>query len=177
MQIQLFFLSLICFYTNALFNNNLTNSSFTIELHQCHTNQTIINHTTIIMNKNFSSCTVNCCKKNDTNICQVTVQSSTNTCLSRLCYSGECDQFLSETNSSVYQKYTSPIPWSSYVNSIKITWPSWRDKSFISIRYSILILLLIANFSLTLITLFIVIKAIRHAKMIAERKSRRYSLF
>jgi len=116
----------------------------------------------------------------------VTVQSSTNVCLGRLCYSGECDQFLLSTNMTSDQEMNmnntthsslSSIPWLSFVNTTRITWPLWRDRSYLSIRYSILIFLLIANLSLTLITSFIVIKSIRHAKMLAEKKSRRYSLF
>lgn len=178
MQFEVFLLFLFYFHTTALFNSNQTNSSLNIELHQCDTNQTIINTTIIILDKRLDSCNRNCCTtKNNSNICQVTVQSSTNTCLGRLCYSGECDQFLSETNTTFKQQLTSTISWSVYVKSVRIQWPLWSDKSYLSIRYSILILLLIANFSLTLITLFIVIRSIRHAKLIAERKSRRYSLF
>ncbi len=114
----------------------------------------------------------------------MTVQSSTNVCLGRLCYSGECDQFLLSTNMTFNQKMNnnnntihSSFSSISFVNTTRITWPLWKDRSDLSIRYSILSLLLIINLSLTLITSFIIIKSIRHAKMLAERKSRRYSLF
>lgn len=108
------------------------------------------------------------------NTCQVTVQSFTGVCFGRLCYSGECDEFLSLMNTTSYQKIKnkifSSIPWSSFTHSRQIKWPLWIDKN-------ILILLLIVNLFLTLITLFIIIKSIRHAKILAERKSHRYSLF
>ncbi len=120
----------------------------------------------------------------------MTIQSFSGVCLSRLCYSGECDQFFSSMNMTLNRKMeknttimntirssVASIPWSSVVNSPRLTWSVWREKNALSIRSSILVLLLIANLSLTLITLFIVIKSIRHAKMIAERKLRRYLLF
>jgi len=176
MQFQLFFFFffLFSFHTTALSNHN---SSLNIELHQCNTNETIVNSTIIITDEIFNSCDFDCCTTNDSNICQVTLQSSTNVCLGRLCYSGVCDEFLSLTNMTFKQKNTTRPSFASIIHSTGIKWPLWEDKSYLSIRYSILILLLIANFSLTLITLFIVIKSIRHAKMIAERKLSRYSLF
>jgi len=62
-------------------------------------------------------------------------------------------------------------------NETLIQWPAWRDKSYMPINYSVLILLLIINVFITLAALFVVIKSIEHAKMIAERKHHHYSLF
>ncbi|CAF3331251.1 unnamed protein product [Rotaria sp. Silwood1] len=141
------------------------------------------------------SCNTSCCasnimnKTNSSNTCQVTVRSSTDICLGRLCYSGECDHFVLLTNLTDENKiknnttimnttrssfsYTS---WSSLVNTTRTKWSSWIDKTGLTMRHTILIILLIANISLTFMALIVVIKSIRHANMIANRKSYRYTL-
>src|SRR5262245_13237532 len=133
--------------TNALFNYNQTNSLLNIELYQCDTNETIVNSTIITLDQIFDSCDLNCCTKNNSNqtsisystTCQVTVQSSVDACLGRLCYSGDCDHFLSSTNMKKLNSIDLSFPWSSSVNSTRIEWPLWKNKSHLSIRYSILI--------------------------------------
>jgi len=67
MQFQLFLLFFFFIHTTAFFIYNPTNSSLNIELHQCNTNQTIVNNSTIIIDKIFDSCNLNCCTKNDSN--------------------------------------------------------------------------------------------------------------
>lgn len=123
------------------------------------------------------------------NPCQITVQSSTGICLGRLCYSGTCDNFKLLANkthdSKIKNKTTimnqihsslSHIPWSSVVNSTQTEWSLLINKTGITIRDIILILLFIINISLTLIALVIVIKSIRHANIIADDRSYRYTL-
>ena len=117
--------------------------------------------------------------------CQVTAQSYVGMCLGRLCYPGTCDGFLSSMNQTFTSRTTSTLAMihtirsslSSFVKPPRIVWPVWKDRSYLPIRYSILILLLIANFFFTLITLFIVIKSIRQSQILAARKLHRYSLF
>jgi hypothetical protein len=119
----------------------------------------------------------------------VTVQSSTNVCLGRLCYSGKCDEFSSlanvirdekiQNNTTIVNKLSSSLtymPWSSLVNSTQTKWNSWIDKTGLTIHNSILIILLIASISLTLMAVILVIKSIRHANTIAGNKSYRYTL-
>jgi len=57
-----------------------------------------------------------------------------------------------------------------------ISWPSWIDKIRLTIRDTILIILFIVNISLTLLTIIVVIKSIRHANVIADDRSYRYTL-
>jgi len=123
------------------------------------------------------------------NICQVTVQSFKNICLGRLCYSGECDGFALLANmthdysiknkTTIMNKISSSfgsISWSSLVNTTEMEWSSWIDKTSLTMRRIILIILLITSISLTFMTLIVVIKSIRHAKIVSNRKSYRYTL-
>jgi len=69
MQFQLFFL--LVFYrfftfTNGSFNYNQTNTSLSIELHQCDTNITLVHN--ITTDQIFDSCNLNCCIKNQSSI-------------------------------------------------------------------------------------------------------------
>ncbi|CAF0930603.1 unnamed protein product [Rotaria sordida] len=174
------------------FNQNY--SSINIDLYQCDTNnRKLISTTTTIgtiFNNLENSCTSSCCiLNNSSNTCQVTVRSSTNICLGHLCYSGECDHFVLLTNltdenevkdsTTIMNTFRSPlsyIPWSSLFNKTQTKWSSWIDESGLSIRHTILIILFIANISLTFMTLIVIIKSIRHASAIANRKSYRYTL-
>jgi len=123
------------------------------------------------------------------NICQVTVQSSNSICLGRLCYSGECNNFALLANHTHHYKNKnettimheirssfSDISWPSLVNSTQTNWTLWIDKTGLTIRYTILIILSIVSISLTLMTLIIVIKSIRHAYVVGDERSYRYTL-
>jgi hypothetical protein len=202
MQFQIFLFFLLsshqCFIiTTALFNHEQNNSLINIHLYQCYTNETIVDNT-ILNNTDtiFDSCDLDCCLTNDSNqtsnfnTCQVTTQSPTGVCLGRLCYPGECDEYVLLTNLTYYEKLMdnttfmneirssfSSIPWSSFANSTRIQWGVWKNKNDSSIQYSILILLSIVNISLTLLALCVIIKSIKHANKIAEKKAHRYSLF
>ncbi|CAF1007747.1 unnamed protein product [Adineta steineri] len=193
MQYQLFLLGFIShqFFsiTNALSNHNQNNSLININLHQCNTNKTVINTTIMMIDPIFNSCNLTCCIENSSNVtsnlntCQVTALSSTGVCLGRICYSGECDQFVSVTNLTYYQTILNDttllntIPWSTLNNSIGIKWNLWKETGKYTITDYILILLLTTNISLIFVASSVIIKSISNAKMIAERKSRRYSLF
>jgi hypothetical protein len=183
---QLIFITIA--YSFNIFNQN--NSSVNIELYQCNTNGTILSNTTnSIFNNRMDSCNTSCCTSNSSNTCQVTVQSSSGICLSRLCYIGECYNFSLLANSTRDYKYNNKttimnkthlsdyyIPWTSIVNSTQTKWTSWMDRNRSKIRHTILIILSIASISLTFMTLIVVIKSIRHANMLADRKSYRYTL-
>ncbi|CAF2320623.1 unnamed protein product [Rotaria sp. Silwood2] len=111
-------------------------------------------------------------------------------CLGHLCYSGECDHFVLlatnithenkvKNNTTIMNTIRSPfyhIPWSSIVNATQTKWSSWVDKTGLTIRRTALIILFIANISLTFMALILVIKSIRQANIIANRKSYRYTL-
>jgi hypothetical protein len=178
--------------TTALINSNPDNSPRNIDLYQCKTKQTIVKSIISITNDTiFNSCDFNCCITNnsnqtsifnkililkpfssalvDSNTCQLTVKSLADACLGRLCYPGKCDQFQNITYPQNIRNST------TFMNRLR--WALWIDDYDLFIRYSTLILILILNLTLTLVTMCVVIKSIRHSKMIAERKSRRYSLF
>jgi hypothetical protein len=122
-------------------------------------------------------------------MCQVTVQSSKGICLGRLCYSDECNKFTLLANAThdhqIKNKTTiinpihssfSSISWSSLVNSTQTKWTAWLDTTGLTIHDIILIILLILNISLTFVSLIFVIKSIRHANIIADKKCYRYTL-
>ncbi|CAF4053783.1 unnamed protein product [Rotaria sp. Silwood2] len=171
------------------FNQNY--SSINIDLYQCDTNNTKLISTTttieVIFNYLMNPCNTSCYSLNT---CQITVRSSTNMCLGHLCYSGECDHFVLlatnithenkvKNNTTIMNTIRSPfyhIPWSSIVNATQTKWSSWVDKTGLTIRRTALIILFIANISLTFMALILVIKSIRQANIIANRKSYRYTL-
>ncbi len=174
------------------------NSSINVHLYQCNTNSTILNATTIppidtIFNNLPYSCNINCCTSNSTsrdiemmfknsfnfiylasiNLCQVTVHTSTGDCLGRICYSGACDQFSSLANKT---KNTTTLMNQLQSSFASIPWFLWIDKTGLTVRHTIIIILLIVNISLTLMTLIVVMKSIRQANIIAEDKAYRYTL-
>jgi hypothetical protein len=201
---SLFFFSHHLFIFNAIADSiNNYNSSINIDLYQCHTNTTTFNSTTITIDKMFNnqmkSCNVSCCTLDNlnktsiciemifkisfnfvslvsSNICQVTVQSSSGICLGRLCYSGECDNFILLANNSYDYNNMTTIMNEIRSSFSDISWPSWIDKIRLTIRDTILIILFIVNISLTLLTIIVVIKSIRHANVIADDRSYRYTL-
>ncbi len=185
----------LIFITIASSTNN-NNSSINIDFYQCDTNTTTtLNGTTITIDE-MILCNVSCCTSNSiyikiiskisfhfvclasSNICQVTVQSSTGICLGRLCYSGECDNFTLLANTTYDQKIKNKTTIMNLIHSSfsNILWSSWTDKTGLTIRHTILILLFITNISLTCLALIKVIKSIRHANMIAGDKTYRYTL-
>ena len=121
--------------------------------------------------------------------CQVTVQSRKNICLGHLCYSDDCSNvaLLTDTThhfiiknktttaSEIHSSHTH-LSLSSLVNVIKTKWASWIDKIGLTIRHTVLIILFIINISLTLMALVVVLKSVRHANIVADRKSYRYTL-
>lgn len=117
------------------------------------------------------------------------MESSTGICLGRLCYSGTCSNFTLLANKThnfnIKNKTTlinelhssfSYIPWTSLVNSTKTKWSSWINNPTLTIRQIILVVLFIINISLTFIALVIVFKSIRHANIISNDRSYRYTL-
>lgn len=145
---------------NASLNSNRL---LLVSLVQCNKNITIIRNITFPSKQIFQSCDLNCCTKatfNRSQVCQITSQTTSGMCLGRFCYSGECAEY------DIHPSTT-----------VEIYWPLWIDRSYLPIRYSILILLLIVNVFLTLLLLIFVIRSIRKAQTIAARKLRRYSLF
>ncbi|CAF1079380.1 unnamed protein product [Adineta steineri] len=178
---------------------NQNNSPINVDLYQCDTNNTIFNNTIInndrIFNNLMHPCNISCCISNNLNktivlnTCQITVRSSTNICVGRFCYSGKCDTFSFLANmihdDKIENKTTimdtihassGYIPWSSIINSTRTKWTSWIDETSIRIRPIILIILFIISISLTFMTLIVVIKSMRHANIISNRKSYRYTL-
>ena len=162
MQSSFVFL-LLLFFDQSLIVQNIpfnSNRTSTVSLAQCNNNITFIRNITFPSKQIFQSCDWNCCNQSNlSQFCQITFQTSSGICLGRFCYSGECLEYLSS------------------MNSVQIFWPLSIDRSYIPIRYSILILLLLVNVFLTLLTLIFVIRSIRQAQVIAARKLRRYSLF
>ncbi|UJR23793.1 hypothetical protein I4U23_026770 [Adineta vaga] len=166
--------------TSVVQNNSFIN----VHLYQCNTNETISNHTISLTNTTFHPCNFSCCETRYSNICELTAVSSTGRCLGHACYSGACRTLINMTsyrkipiNNVIFNRNLSSISsihWPILSNFTRI---QWKDKYNTSIRSSLLIILLIINLSLTLITTFIIIKSIKRAKLIAERKSHRYSLF
>ncbi|CAF1177901.1 unnamed protein product [Adineta ricciae] len=190
MLYQLFLLGLFfsqfTIVTSTLFAQNL--SLVNVDLYQCDTNDTISNHTVILTNTTLYSCNFTCCRqRSQTNICQVTTLSSTGACFGRLCYSGDCSTLIDGTlsqntrnTSDILNKIRSSISslsWPILPNSTRVKWIQWKDKNTSSIRSSILIMLLITNISLTLLTLFVIVRSVKYARYIAKKKARRYSLF
>lgn len=214
---HLFTLITSAYFTNNYDYLNKTNSSINVDLYQCTTNATTFNSTTkttidIISNNLLNLCNISCCTSNDlnktsiyieiifkisfhsiflasSNICQVTVQSSTGICLGRLCYSDKCENFALLANithdyniknkTTIMNQISSSFPyirWSSLVNSTQTKWTSWIDKTGLTIHDTIIIILFITNISLTFVALIVVIKSIRHANIIANEKSYRYTL-
>jgi hypothetical protein len=187
----LFFFSHHQFIFIIVAYSNQNNSSINVDLYECNTNSTVLNRTANAMFNNLiDSCNTSCCISNSSSTCQVTVQSSSGICLGRLCYFGKCHDYVLLANmTSDYENnnnkttitnkiHSSPysIPWSSFVDSTQTKWSSWIDKTGLTIRRTILIILSIASLSLTFMTLIIVIKSIRQANMLADRKSYRYTL-
>ena len=121
-----------------------------------------------------------------TNVCQISVQSSTGVCLGRLCYPDECEKFTSipdsqvkNTTKSIMNQLSSSfasIPWSSLINSTETKLSSLVGQTGLTLRHVLITTLLIVNISLTSMTLIIVIKSIRQANMFAENRSYRYTL-
>ena len=68
------------------------------------------------------------------------------------------------------------ISWSSIVNSTQIKWASWIDRTSGTIRYTILISMLVVGISLTFATMMLILKSIRQSIMISDRKVYRYTL-
>ncbi|CAF0899359.1 unnamed protein product [Adineta ricciae] len=176
---------------------NQKNSLFNIELYQCNTkfNTTATVSNEEIMKNLIDSCKFNCCTSNhsnkttSSNVCQVTVRSSSNVCLGRLCYSGQCEQYKILANMLKNSKQMNKtlaineirssfgtIFWSSIVNSTQIKWTSWIDRTSGTIRYTILISLLIVGISLTFATMMLILKSIRQSVMISDRRAYRYTL-
>lgn len=164
MSPSVLFCLMFFFFQISIVKNVFINTD--ISLHQCQKNITLLRKISFLVEQPFQSCNFNCCTKANFNqtTCQVTSQTFAGLCLGRLCYFGECEQYLSASS-------TSPI------SSIEIPWPLWIDRSYIAIRYSILIFVLLVNVFLMILTLSFVIRSIRHAQAIAARKLRRYSLF
>ncbi len=114
-------------------------------------------------------------------MCQVSVQSSTGVCRGRLCYPDECEKFTSVSDishDSEVKNTTKSImnQLGSSFASIQTQWSSLVGKTGLTARHAIITILLIVNISLTSMTLIIVIKSIRQAKIIAEERSYRYTL-
>ena len=207
MLYQLFLLGLFfsqfTIVTSSLFAQN--HSLVNVDLYQCDTNETISNHTVILTNTTLYSCNFTCCgQRNQTSnrnaliimsnvnlfildVCQVTTLSSTGACFGRLCYSGDCSNLIDGTlsqntrnTSAILNKIRSSISslsWPTLPNSTRAKWIQWKDRNTSSIRSSILIMLLITNISLTLLTLFVIVRSVKYARYIAKKKARRYSLF
>ncbi|UJR25067.1 hypothetical protein I4U23_006427 [Adineta vaga] len=190
---QLFISTIIAYSTTNKPNNNQKNASINIDLHQCNTKNTNFNSTIItddqLLNNLIDSCSINCCQSNTSNICQVTVRSSTNICLGRLCYSDKCENFSllsnmtrtfkSKNKTSVINTLRSSfgtIPWSSIANSTQTKLTSLINQTSGTIGQIILILMLAIGISLTFATLILILKSIRHATMISSRESYRYTL-
>ena len=125
----------------------------------------------------------------NSDMCEVTVQSVAGVCLGRLCYYGKCDYFSSlanltidhqmQKNTTVFQTFQSSlsyIPWSSAVQSSYTQWKFWITRSGLTMRRMIVIILSVLNIFLTLLTLSIVIKSIKHANLMSGRKAYRYTL-
>ncbi|CAF1926936.1 unnamed protein product [Rotaria magnacalcarata] len=178
---------------------NHKNSSINIDLYQCEMHNekftTIANTIETIGNNLTNSCNVSCCvsnrinETNSSNTCQVTVQSLTGLCLSRLCYSNDCYHYsllLNNTyDNKIKNKTTiidqirssfSYIRWSSLINAIQTKWSTWIESTGLTIRDTILVILSIVNVTLTVTAMIVVMNSIRQAKLIDSRKSYRYTL-
>jgi len=85
---------------------------------------------------------------------------------------GEGDRFTSSANITDDSKMTTIIN-ELHSSITSIPWSSWTG---LTVRDTMIIILLIVNISLTLMTLIVVFKSIRQANIIAEEKSYRYTL-
>jgi hypothetical protein len=88
---------------------------------------------------------------------------------------GEGDRFTSSANITDDSKMTTIIN-ELHSSITSIPWSSWIGKTGLTVRDTMIIILLIVNISLTLMTLIVVFKSIRQANIIAEEKSYRYTL-
>jgi hypothetical protein len=88
---------------------------------------------------------------------------------------GEGDRFTSSANITDDSKMTTIIN-ELHSSITSIPWSSWIGKTGLTVRDTMIIILLIVNISLTLMTVIVVFKSIRQANIIAEEKSYRYTL-
>ena len=165
------------------------------DLYQCATQKTFLaNHPEPIVDSSMSPCNYSCCTTHhnyntSTDQCQVSVQTSGGACLGRLCYLGSCENYSRLANLTRDEKMLNStsmintlrssfayIPWSSLMNRTQTKWRSWIDQTGFTLRRSALIILSVLNLLLTSITLVAVFKSIKHANVMAGKKSYRYTL-